>query len=119
MTEQPLIEFNHVSKIYKNGTVGLKDINLTIPQGEFLVVVGLSGAGKSTLLRTINRMHDITSGDILIEGQSIIHLQGKKLRQLRRSIGMIFQNFNLVNVPVCNAMFYQAELAITVLGAVF
>lgn len=96
MTEQPLIEFNHVSKIYKNGTVGLKDINLTIPQGEFLVVVGLSGAGKSTLLRTINRMHDITSGDILIEGQSIIHLQGKKLRQLRRSIGMIFQNFNLV-----------------------
>lgn len=96
MSEKPLIEFKNVSKIYSDGTVGLKDINLTIPRGEFLVVVGLSGAGKSTLLRTINRMHDVSSGDILIEGQSIINLQGKNLRQLRRSIGMIFQNFNLV-----------------------
>lgn len=96
MTAKPLIEFKNVSKIYTNGTVGLKDINLTIPQGEFLVVVGLSGAGKSTLLRTINRMHDISDGDILIDGQSIIHLEGKNLRRLRRSIGMIFQNFNLV-----------------------
>lgn len=94
--KEPLIEIRNVSKIYDSGTVGLKNINLTIQKGEFMVVVGLSGAGKSTLLRTINRMHDVTDGDILIEGKSIIHYKGKELRKLRRKIGMIFQNFNLV-----------------------
>ncbi|GEN95432.1 phosphonate ABC transporter ATP-binding protein [Pediococcus ethanolidurans] len=96
MTEKPIIEFQHVSKTYQNGTIGLKDINLSIPQGQFLVVVGLSGAGKSTLMRTINRMHDISTGNIFVDGESIVHLEGKELRRLRRSIGMIFQNFNLV-----------------------
>lgn len=94
--EEPLIDIRDVSKVYDSGTVGLKNINLTIKKGEFVVVVGLSGAGKSTLLRTINRMHDVTNGDILIEGKSIIHYKGKELRNLRRKIGMIFQNFNLV-----------------------
>ncbi|GEL15718.1 phosphonate ABC transporter ATP-binding protein [Pediococcus cellicola] len=96
MQEKPLIEFQHVSKTYDNGTIGLNDINLSIPQGEFLVIVGLSGAGKSTLMRTINRMHEISSGDLIVDGESVVHLEGKDLRRLRRSIGMIFQNFNLV-----------------------
>lgn len=61
-----------------------------------MVIVGLSGAGKSTLLRTINRMHSVTQGDILIDRHSIIHYKNKQLRQLRRSIGMIFQDFNLI-----------------------
>lgn len=91
-----LIEMKNVGKVYSNGTIGLKNINLSIDEGEFVVIVGLSGAGKSTLLRTINRMHDITSGDILIDGESIINYKGKQLRKLRRQIGMIFQNFNLV-----------------------
>ena len=92
--EEPLIDIRNVSKVYDSGTVGLKNINLTIKKGEFVVVVGLSGADKSTLLRTINRMHDVTDGDILIEGKSIIHYKGKELRK----IGMIFQNFNLVKL---------------------
>ena len=96
MADKPMIQLKDVSKIYDNGTVGLKDINLTINKGEFVVVVGLSGAGKSTLLRSINRLHDITSGDILIDGKSITSAKGKNLRKLRRDIGMIFQNFNLV-----------------------
>lgn len=91
-----MIEFKHVSKVYPNGTVGLNDINLTIDEGEFVVIVGLSGAGKSTLLRSINRLHDITDGEILIDGNSITAAKGKELRQIRRDIGMIFQNFNLV-----------------------
>ena len=91
-----MIQLKDVSKIYDNGTVGLKGINLTINKGEFVVVVGLSGAGKSTLLRSINHLHDITSGDILIDGKSITSAKGKNLRKLRRDIGMIFQNFNLV-----------------------
>lgn len=96
MADKPMIQLKDVSKIYDNGTVGLKDINLTINKGEFVVVVGLSGAGKSTLLRSINRLHDVTSGDILIDGKSITSAKDKNLRELRRDIGMIFQNFNLV-----------------------
>ena len=90
------IEFKDVSKVYPNGHVGLKDINLNIEKGDFAVIVGLSGAGKSTLLRSVNRLHDISKGDITIEGQSITKARGKKLLEMRRSIGMIFQHFNLV-----------------------
>ena len=96
MTDNNFIEFKNVGKVYPNGTVGLENINFSILKGQFLVVVGLSGSGKSTLMRTINRMHDVSSGDVLIDGKSIIHYKGKDLRNLRREIGMIFQNFNLV-----------------------
>ncbi|MEC0228914.1 phosphonate ABC transporter ATP-binding protein [Paenibacillus alba] len=91
-----MIEFKHLSKVYPNGTVGLNDINLTIHPGEFVVIVGLSGAGKSTLLRSINRLHETTDGEILIDGKSITKANGAGLRRMRRDIGMIFQTFNLV-----------------------
>lgn len=92
-----MIQFEHVNKIYPEGTKGLDDVNLTIEDGEFVCIIGLSGAGKSTLLRTINRMHDITSGTLLVNGKNVSQCQGKELRELRRSVGMIFQSFNLVN----------------------
>ncbi|MFC4600109.1 phosphonate ABC transporter ATP-binding protein [Cohnella hongkongensis] len=91
-----MIEFKRVSKVYPGGTVGLSKIDLTIAEGEFVVIVGLSGAGKSTLLRSINRLHEITSGEIFIDGRSITAAKGKQLRMMRRGIGMIFQSFNLV-----------------------
>lgn len=91
-----MIEFKNVTKIYDNGVVGLKDINLTIEQGEFVCVIGLSGAGKSTLLRCINRLNDISEGEILINQQSLTKANSRELRQMRRNIGMIFQQFNLV-----------------------
>lgn len=91
-----MIEFQNVSKVYPNGTKGLKNINLKIQKGEFVVMVGLSGAGKSTLLRSVNRLHEITEGEIIIEGESITAAKGKELRRMRRDIGMIFQSFNLV-----------------------
>ncbi|MEH7456092.1 phosphonate ABC transporter ATP-binding protein [Bacillus pseudomycoides] len=91
-----MIEFQNVSKVYPNGTKGLRNINMKIHKGEFVVMVGLSGAGKSTLLRSINRLHEITEGEIVIDGQSITAATGKGLRRLRRDIGMIFQSFNLV-----------------------
>lgn len=94
--KSPIIAFENVTKTYPNGVHGLKNLNIKINQGEFVIVVGLSGAGKSTMLRSINRLHEITGGEIKIDGQSITKAKGKELRLIRRDIGMIFQSFNLV-----------------------
>ena len=77
-----MIEFKHVNKKYPNGFEALKDIDLTIGQGEFVAIIGLSGAGKSTLIRTINRMHDITNGTLTVDGTDVMQLHGKSLRAL-------------------------------------
>ena len=61
-----MIKFEHVDKVYSNGTKALSDVNLEIQQGEFVAIIGLSGAGKSTLIRTINKMIDITSGKLTV-----------------------------------------------------
>ena len=91
-----MIEFKHVDKVYPNGTKGLKDVNLTIDQGEFVAIIGLSGAGKSTLIRTINRMIDVTGGQLIVDGIDVMSLKGREMRRFRRKIGMIFQSYNLV-----------------------
>jgi len=91
-----MIKFEDVGKRYPNGYEGLKHINLEIEQGEFVAIIGLSGAGKSTLIRTINRMHDVTSGKLTVDGTDVMTLSGKSLRRFRRKIGMIFQSFNLI-----------------------
>lgn len=91
-----MITISHVSKIYPDGNKGLDDVTTTINDGDFVCIIGLSGAGKSTFLRTINKMHDITAGSLIVNGIDVSKVEGKKLRELRRSIGMIFQSFNLV-----------------------
>ena len=91
-----MIIFDNVSKTYGNGVKGLDHINLTIEDGEFVSIIGLSGAGKSTLLRSINRLNDVSEGEITIKGVSVTKAGKKELRQIRRKIGLISQNFNLV-----------------------
>lgn len=91
-----LVKFEHVSKCYSNGVRALRSIDLTIKRGEFISVIGPSGAGKSTFLRSINCLNRISEGKIYLEGEEITRKRGKQLRLARRSIGMIFQNYNLV-----------------------
>ncbi len=92
-----MLRLEQVSKVYSDGTRALKDVSLEIEAGEFVVVLGKSGAGKSTLLRCINRLVEPTSGKIFFEDQEVTALDGKRLRALRQNIGMIFQNYNLVD----------------------
>lgn len=91
-----MLEVRHLTKVYDDGTVALKDVSFTVPDGEFLAVIGLSGSGKSTLLRCINRLIDPTEGEILWDGIDLAKLKGEELRKARRRIGMVFQQFNLV-----------------------
>lgn len=91
-----MIKFDKVSKQYANGVMGLKNINLEIQDGEFVAIIGLSGAGKSTLLRTINGLNTISSGDVWIDDLAVNRAKKRTLQLIRRNIGMIFQQFNLV-----------------------
>jgi glutamate transport system ATP-binding protein len=88
-----LVVLKDVNKHFGDNHV-LRDINLTVRQGEVVVVLGPSGSGKSTLCRTINRLETIESGEILIDGQRVPE-EGKALAQLRADVGMVFQSFNL------------------------
>jgi phosphonate transport system ATP-binding protein len=92
-----MLEIRNLTKVYDDGTVALRNVSFTVPDGEFLIVIGLSGSGKSTLLRCINRLIDPTEGEILWDGEDLALLKGAELRKARRRIGMIFQLFNLVN----------------------
>ena len=94
-----MIELKHLGKIYSSasGSVeALKDVNLTIADGEIFGIIGLSGAGKSTLVRCINLLERPTSGEVWVDGQNLTALSEKALLQVRRQIGMIFQSFNLL-----------------------
>ena len=91
-----MLQIEHLTKIYEDGTQALDDVTFQVPDGEFLVILGLSGAGKSTLLRCINRLIEPTAGRIIWDGTDITAASGEELRKIRRHIGFIFQEFNLV-----------------------
>lgn len=93
----PMIEITNLAKTYGKGTPAIHDISLTIREGEFVVLLGPSGVGKSTLLRCLNYLVEPTSGDVRIAGRILGNLSKRELLETRRHIGMIFQEFNLVN----------------------
>lgn len=95
-----MIDLSHIEKIYDSpsGPVrAIKDISLHINRGEIYGIIGLSGAGKSTLVRCINLLERPTSGKVTVDGQDITAMSESQLRQARKSIGMIFQHFNLLS----------------------
>ena len=91
-----MLRIEHLTKVYPNGTVALKDVSFQVEDGEFLAVIGLSGSGKSTLLRCINRLIEPTSGKVIWNDTDVTALPASEMRQVRRQIGMVFQQFNLV-----------------------
>ena len=82
--------------MYAGGTRALSDVSFQVARGEFLIIIGLSGSGKSTLLRCINRLIEPTSGRVVFAGHDVTAASPQELREIRRKIGMIFQQFNLV-----------------------
>ncbi|MDW7674643.1 MAG: cell division ATP-binding protein FtsE [Bacillota bacterium] len=92
-----MIQFFNVTKTYPNGTRALNDISLTIEKGDFIFLVGASGAGKSTLIRLLYREELPDRGQILLKGKSICRMKSKEIPYLRRSIGVIFQDFKLLS----------------------
>ena len=91
-----MIQFCNVTKVFENGTVALDNISLRVEKGEFLFLVGPSGAGKSTLLSLLFREEMPSKGQIYIGGKNIVRLKRKYLPQMRRNIGIVFQDFRLL-----------------------
>ncbi len=91
-----MLQIQDLVKVYEDGTQALKGVSFTVEDGEFVAIIGLSGSGKSTLLRCINRLIEPTSGKVIWDGVDITAADPRELRRIRRQIGMIFQQFNLV-----------------------
>ncbi len=112
-TAQPAIEFRGVSKTYPNGTHALEDVNIKIQKGEFVFVVGSSGAGKSTFMKLIMREEKANTGTISVNGFDLVKMSRKKIPLLRRTMGIVFQDFRLI--PTMN-VFDNVAFAMHVVG---
>ena len=96
---EPIIQLRHLTKRFGGGDSqvhALEDVSIDVGAGEIFGVIGLSGAGKSTLVRCINLLERPTDGEVIVDGRSMTALSEKQLREARKSIGMIFQSFNLL-----------------------
>lgn len=108
-----MIEFKNVFKQYDSGTLALKNINLKIDKGEFVFMVGSSGAGKSTFLKLIMKEEVPTSGEIIVNGQELSALKYKDIPYLRRTMGIVFQDFRLIEKMT---VFDNVAFAMRVIG---
>jgi len=91
-----MVEFKDVTKMYSNGTLALKDVNLKIHKGEFAFIIGSSGSGKSTLMKLILKEESPTRGEVFVNGYEISSMDRKDVPSLRRSLGIVFQDFRLL-----------------------
>ncbi|MEL6796548.1 MAG: phosphonate ABC transporter ATP-binding protein [Planctomycetota bacterium] len=98
---EPLLRVSSLGVRYGNGVRAVRDVSLDVRRGECVAVIGPSGSGKSTLLRCVNRLIRPTEGEVVLDGVRITHASGRALRSVRRRVGMVFQQFNLVQqLPV-------------------
>ncbi len=111
---KPVIEFRGVSKTYKSGTHALEDVNIKINKGEFVFVVGSSGAGKSTFMKLIMREEKANTGLINVNGFNLTKMPRKQVPKLRRTMGIVFQDFRLI--PTMN-VFDNVAFAMHVVGS--
>ena len=111
---KPIIEFRGVSKTYQTGTHALEDVNIKINSGEFVFVVGSSGAGKSTFMKLIMREEKANTGKIVVNGFNLTKMRRKSVPLLRRTMGIVFQDFRLI--PNMN-VFDNVAFAMHVVGA--
>lgn len=111
---EPIIEFKGVSKTYPSGTHALEDVNIKINKGEFVFVVGSSGAGKSTFMKLIMREEKANTGLITVNGFNLTKMPRKQVPLLRRTMGIVFQDFRLI--PTMN-VFDNVAFAMHVVGA--
>ena len=114
LPQKPIIEFRGVSKTYPSGTHALDDVNITINKGEFVFVVGSSGAGKSTFMKLIMREEKANTGKITVNGFNLTKMKRKHVPKLRRTMGIVFQDFRLI--PTMN-VFDNVAFAMHVVGA--
>ena len=112
--KKPIIEFRGVSKTYKTGTHALEDVNISITAGEFVFIVGSSGAGKSTFMKLIMREEKANTGKILVNGYDLTRMRRKNVPLLRRTMGIVFQDFRLI--PTMN-VYQNVAFAMRVVGA--
>ena len=112
--EKPIIEFRGVSKTYPGGTHALDDVNIKINNGEFVFIVGSSGAGKSTFMKLIMREEKTNIGKITVNGFDLTSMKRKQVPMLRRTMGIVFQDFRLI--PTMN-VFDNVAFAMHVVGA--
>lgn len=113
-SDKPIIEFRGVSKTYPSGTHALEDVNIKIENGEFVFVVGSSGAGKSTFMKLIMREEKANTGKITVNGFNLTKMKRKHIPLLRRTMGIVFQDFRLI--PTMN-VFQNVAFAMYVVGA--
>ena len=108
-----MIKFTNVDKFYSDGNKSLDNVNLGIKQGEFVFLVGHSGAGKSTLLKLLTREEKISSGRLSVLGEDITKIKASKVHNYRRNLGIVFQDFRLLNEKT---VYENVELALRVVG---
>lgn len=92
-----MIRFENISKVYPNGVKALDDVSLEIEKGEFVFIVGNSGSGKTTLIKLLMKELDVTSGKIIVDEQDITNVKRSKIPKIRRKMGVVFQDFRLLN----------------------
>lgn len=109
-----MIEFQNVSKTYANGTKALKNVNLKVEKGEFVFIVGSSGAGKSTFLKLIMGEEKANSGEVIVNGKKLSSLRNRDIPYLRRTMGIVFQDFRLIDTMT---VYENVAFAMHVVGA--